>query len=129
MEETHHIKATVPLDNTDKVVYEKISDILHSFEQRPRFSSDEDYEEGLTFIANNLYLIYERLYLSVVRKIDYTDIRNFAISNKGFVKHIFKTNFPEFSIEALDAWTQLHVDILECAMYRSSNKSNKHIYH
>jgi hypothetical protein len=123
------IKATVPLENAEPAVYNEIMQILRDFNQGPRFSGKTDYEEGLTFIANNLYLLYERLYLNIVREIDYTDIKNFAVNNDEFVKDIFKTHFPKFSIQALDTWTQVHLDILECAMYRNSNKHNKHVYH
>ena len=98
-------------------------------EDEDEFDSDDEYEKATYLIANHIYLIYELLYLNVVREIDYTDIKHFAINNNEFVKFIFKQNFKEFSIEVLDSWTQIHIDVLECAMYRSGNRYNKHIYH
>lgn len=133
MERKTHINAKEPLTDKLDEVYNKIIDSLHkfneSYDQRSQFATDKEYNEAITVIANHIYLIYERLYLNIVREINYNDIKYFATNNKKFVKHILRKNFPQFSIEALDKWTQVHIDLLECAMYRSNNRYNKHLFH
>lgn len=133
MEKRTHIKATEPLKERLDKVYERVlkslRDFNEAFDQRSQFNTDEEYNEAMYVIANHIYLIYERLHLNTVREINYSDIRHFAINNNKFIKYIFKKDFPEFSIDTLDKWTQIHIDMLECAMYRSNNKYNKHIFH
>jgi len=133
MERKTHINATVPLNDKLDPVYDMIIKSLHDFnddfDQRSKFPTEKAYNEAVFVIANHIYLIYERLHLNIVREINYTDIKHFAINNNKFVKHILRKNFPHFSIESLDKWTQVHIDLLECAMYRSNNRYNKHIFH
>jgi hypothetical protein len=121
------------LEDIDSEVYRKILGVLEDvepFEEGGDFSSEQEYQESLTIIADRIYLIYECVHLKIVREIDYVDIKHFAISNNDLVKYVLKEVFQEeFLIEALDAWTQVHIDMLECAMYRPSNKNNKHVYH
>jgi hypothetical protein len=129
MEVSSYINATEPLEDRLEDVYNNILQIIDGFQQSSRFGSPEEYIKAKHLIANNIYLLYERLYLNIVREIDYTDIKHFAINNNEFVKYIFRNHFPEFSLELLDRWTQVQIDILECAMYRSNNRLNKHIFH
>lgn len=129
------IEAAAELPHIDWEVSQKILSCLKEDfrHQRRHFPPGregyKEYKKALAVIANHIYLIYEYLYLKVAREIDYTDIKNFAIKNNDVVKYVLKRKFPEFSMEALDSWTQIHIDLLECAMFRSSNKYNKHIYH
>jgi hypothetical protein len=123
------VKATERLKDVSQPAYNKILDFLKTLNQDKYYKTDQEYKTAIFVIGNQIYLIYELLHLNIVREIDYTDIKNFAVKNNDFVKYTFKKLFSEFSIEALDSWTQVNIDLLECAMYTNSNKSNKHIYH
>lgn len=129
MEVSSYINATEPLEDRLEDVYNNILQIIDGFQQGNRFTSLEEYDKAKHLIANYIYLIYERLYLNFVRKINYTDVKHFAINNNEFVKYILRNHFPEVSLELLDRWTQVKIDLLECAMYRSNNRLNKHIFH
>jgi hypothetical protein len=124
-----YIDAKKPLNDVYQPAYDKIFDILKGMNRRFEFDSDEEYINALYVIGNHLYLIYERLYLNIVREIEYIDIKHFAINNNGFIKGIFKFNFPEFSIDSLNEWTRTKVDILKCSMYSMNNEYNKNIFH
>jgi hypothetical protein len=132
MEETQlTIDASKPLQKVVNDDYQKILDLVGTFEKGEGWESEEEYERKKIIVTNHIYLIYEKLHLNIIREIDYTDIKSFAVDNNEFVKYILKTAFRDkgFSTEALDSWTQINIDILECGMYRNSTRFNKHIYH
>lgn len=130
MKKPESIDGLSPLSRVNQKVFNKIKHRLEKDEeQRQYFSSDEEYQKAVIWISNNIYLMYELLYLKVIREIDYYDIKNFAVKNNDLVKYVLKQELPEFSIEGLDNWTHVRMDLLPCSMYSRNNSHNKHIYH
>jgi hypothetical protein len=111
MNSNQYIKANEPLKEILEDIYSRIIQILDDLNQKADFSSEKEYEEAKTIVANNIYLIYERIYLKIVRGIDYSNIQIFAKRNNEFIKYIFKKNFPEASIEAFNTWIQTSMNI------------------
>ena len=117
------------LDGIPEEHYKAVFQILDGLGKREQFSSTAKYVQTQYVLANYIYLIYERLNLNMVRDIDYNQLQTFAIKNKDFVRMVFNKQFGESSAEALENWLQPEMDILECAMYRTSNRYTKNIFH
>ncbi|HSZ87400.1 MAG TPA: hypothetical protein VK787_15310 [Puia sp.] len=121
------IDAAVPLSNVEKKFYENLLRELDDY----LLDTDKEsaqYKAAKNIIANNIYLLYERIKLNKVREIDYTTVRNFGVRYKDFVRDILG-NTKGFPLESLDSFLQVNVDLLESAMYRKSDMFNKNIFH
>lgn len=92
----------------------------------------DNYDAIKYGITNYLYFIHERFNKEVVRDIDYSNIQNFVTKNKDLMLYLFDKQFsneyPD-SGEALRTWIDQPIDILDCGMYKPSNRYNKHIFH
>lgn len=121
------IDFTTYLYGVDKDFYPKVRENMEQFLDN---SLSADEKTKATFIvSNHLYLIQEYLNLGRIREIDYTRIHSFAMKNKDLVRYLFKRLFIGYSIDVVNSWLEPSVDILECAMYRPSNRYNKHNFH
>lgn len=114
----------------DKSFYVRVEPDILSILGRPgKDLSAANHKKARFIIANHIYLIHEYLNLGKVREIDYSRIQAFAKNNKKLTRYLYKKHFKNYSLDVLDSWLDPAVDILECAMYRPSNRYNKHNYH
>ena len=124
------VNLATDLSGVDKNFYARIdSDIVNILGKPGKDLSASDHKKAKYIIANNLFLIHEYLNLGKVRDIDYSRIQAFATTNKKLTRFLFKKHFKNYSLDVLDSWLVPSVDILECAMYRPSNRYNKHNFH
>ena len=108
--------------------YHSMFEFLDQVSRRDSDSSPE-YREIKFIISNYIYLVYERLQLNLIREIDYEQVRSWAHTNKKLAKYLLKRYSVTFPMEAFEKWITPDVDMLNCAMYRPSNRFTKHRYH
>jgi len=90
---------------------------------------DNEYRRTRFVISNYIYLIYERLLRDKVREIDYDQVRSWANKNKKLATRLLTSSWDKFPMEAFEKWVSPQSDLLNCGMYRSSNRFTKNTYH
>lgn len=125
----HDLLLGEPLSEVPSVYYSRIFRYLEALRLKANSPKSEDHQKKSYTIANYLYLIHERINLKIVRDIDYKKIQVFARKNKDLIVYLFEKEFSEFSIESLLSWIEPTIDILDCGLYRPSNRHNKHVFH
>lgn len=124
------LNLTAEINGVNRSFYARVQPDIKGFLGRPgSVLTAAEHKKAQYIIANHLYLIHEYLNLGKVRDIDYSRIQAFATTNKKLTRYLFKKHFKNYSLNVLDSWIEPSVDIIECAMYRPSNRYNKHNYH